>query len=270
MSCDIPPIKLGSLLLTLLEPKAGYEKQFHRWYERDHFYAGCMIGENFFSGRRWVATRTLKELRFPPETPIVDDVSKGSFLASYWILDQRDDEAVQWSIAQVHQLHSQQRMAPPRDNISSGFYRYEFGAFRDRDGVPAELALEHPYKGLGITFIDFHERYTNDDIASGVAGRLASALETSLTDSCCGMSLCFAPQPLPDEVPAYVPRVAKNRLERRRLLLHFLEADPTQCWPSFMASLSALLETYGVADITYAAPFIPTIPGTDTYLDQLS
>ncbi len=269
MKQDIPEIKLGSVLLTLLEPKAGFEKDIHRWYERDHFYAGCMIGENFFSGRRWIATRALKELRFPQDTPIVDDIRKGSFLASYWILDQRYEEALQWSIAQVHQLHAQQRMEPPRDNISSGFYRFDFGAFRDDDGVPAELALEHPFKGLGVTFIDFHEDYKNSDIAGEVKGKLAAVLDASLADTCCSMTLCFSPQPLPDEVPSYVPRVAQDVLERRRLLLHFFDADPVQCWQSFTESLSSQLQKQRLADIVYASPFIPTIPGTDTYLDQI-
>ncbi|CAA0095898.1 Uncharacterised protein [Halioglobus japonicus] len=59
MKQEIPDIKLGHVLLTLLEPKAGFERKFHRWYERDHFYAGCMIGANFFSGRRWPPTHTL-------------------------------------------------------------------------------------------------------------------------------------------------------------------------------------------------------------------
>ena len=38
------PIKLGSMLFTLVEPRRGHEVAYNRWYERDHFYAGCMIG----------------------------------------------------------------------------------------------------------------------------------------------------------------------------------------------------------------------------------
>ena len=38
------PIKLGSILLTVVEPRRGHEVAYNRWYERDHFYAGCMIG----------------------------------------------------------------------------------------------------------------------------------------------------------------------------------------------------------------------------------
>ena len=58
---DDYPIKVGSMLLTLVDPHAGYELAYNRWYERDHFYAGCMIGPWLFAGSRWVATRELKD-----------------------------------------------------------------------------------------------------------------------------------------------------------------------------------------------------------------
>ena len=35
------PIKLGSMLFTLVEPRRGHEVAYNRWYERDHFYAGA-------------------------------------------------------------------------------------------------------------------------------------------------------------------------------------------------------------------------------------
>ncbi len=41
---DAEPIKLGSMLLTLVEPHRGHEVAYNRWYERDHFYSGCMVG----------------------------------------------------------------------------------------------------------------------------------------------------------------------------------------------------------------------------------
>lgn len=41
-TCD-HPIKLGSILFTMVEPGAGYEAEYNRWYERDHLYSGVMI-----------------------------------------------------------------------------------------------------------------------------------------------------------------------------------------------------------------------------------
>ena len=57
------PIRVGSMLFVLTDPGVGHEVEYNRWYERDHIYAGCMVGPWFFAGGRWVATRALKELR---------------------------------------------------------------------------------------------------------------------------------------------------------------------------------------------------------------
>ena len=57
------PIRVGSMLFVLTDPGVGHEVEYNRWYERDHIYAGCMIGPWFFAGGRWVATRALKDLR---------------------------------------------------------------------------------------------------------------------------------------------------------------------------------------------------------------
>jgi len=40
-------VRLGTMLFTLVEPHRGHEVAYNRWYERDHFYAGCMVGPNF-------------------------------------------------------------------------------------------------------------------------------------------------------------------------------------------------------------------------------
>ena len=64
---DDYPVKVGSMLLTLVEPNPGFERAYNRWYERDHYYGGCMVGPWLFAGSRWVATRPLKDLRWPAD-----------------------------------------------------------------------------------------------------------------------------------------------------------------------------------------------------------
>ena len=59
------PVKVGSMLLTMVDPNPGFESAYNRWYERDHYYAGCMIGPYQLAGSRWVAPRSLKDLRWP-------------------------------------------------------------------------------------------------------------------------------------------------------------------------------------------------------------
>ena len=56
--------------------------------------------------------------------------------------------------------------------------------------------------------------------------------------------------------------------DERLMHLFFLDADPRTCWDRFVSYADAI-ETSGLARVALAAPFIPTIVGTDTYTDQL-
>ena len=58
-------------------------------------------------------------------------------------------------------------------------------------------------------------------------------------------------------------------LERRSLQIFFLDEDPSDAWEGLFASQQAWVEQRGLGRVTYAAPFIPTIPGTDRYTDEL-
>ena len=98
-------VRLGSMLFTLVEPRAGHEVAYNRWYERDHFYAGCMVGPWLFAGRRFVATRALKDLRFGSDADRFGGVARGSYVAVYWILEGRHDDHVEWALRQVLHRH---------------------------------------------------------------------------------------------------------------------------------------------------------------------
>ena len=71
------PIELGTLLFTMVEPEKGREVEYNRWYERDHQYAGEMIGPYTLAVGRFVATKDLKALRYPDTSPVAPD-GKGS------------------------------------------------------------------------------------------------------------------------------------------------------------------------------------------------
>ncbi|MHB8511611.1 MAG: hypothetical protein ACYDCC_05475 [Actinomycetota bacterium] len=239
------PVKLGSMLFTIVEPHKGHEVAYNRWYERDHFYAGCMVGPGVLSGKRWVAPREYKSVR-------IGSLDKGSYLATYFISEDQSREWGAWAAKEVHALHKAGRMFAERDHVHTKMYRYEWGAFRDEDGVPPELALDHPYKGIAAILCEAPER--------------GSALENSrleiTTEGSVAMCLAFTPVPIPDEAPADVPRIPDDA--HRFLLLYFLEQDPLDAWESVAADAKALS-----ANVLWAAPFIPTIPGTDIYTDQL-
>lgn len=255
---DRYPVELGSILFTLVQPHPGHEVAYNRWYERDHFYAGCMVGPGILAGRRWVATRPYKELRDPVDPEIAPDRSAGSYLATYWIERSRSEEWGAWGGLEVHRLHEQGRMFPHRDHVHTKMYRYEGGTFRDPDGVPPELALDHPFAGLVAVIAE-------------AAGDREAALDwyrrQSLDGSAAAMCLVFTPIPIPDSAPADIPRIPKD--EQRLLALWFLDRDPLETWDEEFAGHAKLVEASGTARVLWTGPFIPTIPGTDLYADQL-
>jgi hypothetical protein len=50
--------------------------------------------------------------------------------------------------------------------------------------------------------------------------------------------------------------------------LMFLTAEPAAAWDR-IESYAAKVNESGLATVRLVAPFVPTIPGTDTYTDQL-
>ena len=91
--------ELGHAMVTMIEPThdSADLAEYNRWYEFDHAYSGVMIGPGAFAYRRWVATRPLKDLRYPNPSSVADPVDMGSFIAAYWFLDGSVEEHFQWS-----------------------------------------------------------------------------------------------------------------------------------------------------------------------------
>ena len=81
------------------------------------------------------------------------------------------------------------------------------------------------------------------------------------------LCLSFAPVELPEESPAYTPRPAG--FERRSLEIYLLEEDPRACWETLFAQQDAAFENAGMGEVSFAAGFIPTVPGSDRYADEV-
>ena len=255
------PIKLGSILFTLVEPHKGHEVDYNRWYERDHFYAGCMVGPGILAGKRWVATKPYKELRYPESTPIAKDPKLGSYLATYWIEASQSQEWGAWGGKEVHRLHKEDRMFEERDHIHTKMYRYRGGVSRDPDGVPPEIALDHGFKGLAVTFVEGEDRKLLD------RWYRETYLPRAQQGSPVAMTLAFTAIPIPSDARGDVPRVADD--EKRMLYLSFLDSDPMEVWDPLFVKQAEEVEAGGLGRVIWAGAFIPTIPGTDTYTDQL-
>ena len=258
------PIRLGSLLFTLVEPHKGHEVAYNRWYERDHFYSGCMIGPYTFAGRRYVATAAMKGLRDPDPSAVTGEPDKGSYIALYWILDGYHEVWNRWAVRQVNALHAAGRMFSERDHVHTLLYRFEWEHRREADGVPVELALDHPYAGLVATFVDRSDDISDEEFDSWLRDEHLASL---MPGTSAGLVAACRPLPLLIDAPGDVPRQEAG--DRRLVCLWFLDADPTQDWDAVFGAHARALQESGKGELIAALPFIPTIPGTDTYTDQL-
>jgi hypothetical protein len=264
VGAEAEPVKLGAMLLTLVEPRRGHEVSYNRWYERDHFYAGCMVGPYNFAGRRFVATADLKALRDPDPSVITGTPARGSYVAVYWVLDGYFDMWNRWALRQVNALHAAGRMFEERDHVHTLLYNFVWEQRRDPDGVPVELALDHPYWGFVPVFIDRAENVSNEDLWEWLRTEHLPGL---LPGSDADLVAAFTPIALEVDAPGDVPREAAS--DRRTLLLWFLNTPPEVAWETVIAEHRRRLESSGLGTVVAALPFIPTIPGTDTYTDQL-
>jgi len=256
------------MLYTLVDPNPGHEVAYNRWYERDHFYAGCMIGPWLFAGRRWVATRALKDLRFPADSSVADPVDRGSYLAIYWVLEGHHDDHFSWASTQVWELYGQDRGFAERRHAHTVMFNSPWSQYRDDDPVPIELALDHGYAGLVSVFVDRAEGHDDAEVAETL--RAAASEHLLGPDSPVASSVSWKPIPRNDEVDGNAPMDLGSPTggDGRTLQLFFVESDPSTCWQQFR-DYGAAIDASGVARVALAAPFLATVIGTDTYTDQL-
>jgi hypothetical protein len=267
---DDYPIKVGSMLLTLVDPHRGFERAYNRWYERDHFYAGCMIGPWLFAGSRWVATRSLKDLRWiggsSAEGVVAAPTDAGTYVAIYWVeRGHHQDHFTDWAVPQVRQLYADGRGFAERRHIHTVLFDHVGAVYRDDDPVPVDLALDHGYDGLVIAWFD------------GV-GRDARALHGELVDGLLPKLLAGSPIEVasswtpsagendPRDVPMDLGSKAGG--PERLVQLFFVAGDVRDALPTLRAYTDALAAE-GLAETRLVAPFVRTVVGTDRYVDEL-
>jgi hypothetical protein len=254
-------VAIGSALITMVEPHPGHERAYNRWYEDDHFYAGAMAMPWMFSGRRWVATRPLQELRYPAGSEVAQPVTAGCYLSTYWITAGRYDDHMAWTVATNRRLYPDGRVFAERTHVYTAFHDYAGVVYRDAGGSRDIHAHDYPYQGLVLEVIDAEDSPGRDALSTWLA---ESHLPARLKGSAAAMCLMFRPVPLPETRMTYVKQVPAT--DRRLALLWFLDTDPRECWEPFAADGEAVA---GHGRLQFAAPFIPTLPGTDRYTGEL-
>lgn len=217
---------------------------------------------NFAAGR-WVATRACKDLRHVAGDLLADDPMVGSYLSLYWLLDGWVQEWNRWAFREFRWLHEHGRMFPHRDHVHTLLYTHDGAHYRDDDPIPASLALDHPFAGLGVvvgTAADgdrqAFDAWAGEQMVPALQGR----------DSPVAMTLTFSGVPLQVDA-ADVARDADTA--GRFLHLHFLQEDPRTCWADTVGRVPAMVDEAGAGSVAWAGPFLPTVPGTDRHTDEL-
>jgi hypothetical protein len=265
------PVQPGSMLFTMVDPHRGHEAAYNRWYERDHFYCGCMVGAWWFSGGRWVATRALKDLRFPESSAFAQPVDAGSFLSIYWVHEDHEQEAFDWAGEKFKWIYQNGRGFHQRTHAHTALYDLASFQYRDDDGVPLALALDHRFPGLAVVAIE--------PVSGTSTGELRASLEAEVVPdllaagpvaSVSSWTVRGRPRPAGD-TPSdpSVPNLAtEGGTDDRLVQLCFLDVAPEGTWAIFRRYAQAV-EDGGKGLVSFAAPFYGTVVGTDTYTDQL-
>ena len=270
---DDYPVKVGSMLFTMVDPHRGHEVAYNRWYERDHFYAGCLIGPWLFAGGRWVATRALKDLRFPADSPFADPVDAGSYLSIYWVHEGHEAEHFAWATKQVRWLYANGRGFGERTHAHTALYSLVARHQRDADGVPLELALDHGYDGLGVVVVEPADGVTREELVARLSADAVPALFEGDGGGGVALGSTWRVMPMgggqPDEAPRAPMALGTDGGSADRVVqLLFLEGDPASSWERVRA-YAERVAAGGAGSVTFAAPFLATVVGTDTYTDQL-
>jgi hypothetical protein len=249
------PAKIGSALITMVEPHVGHERSYNRWYEDDHFNSGAMAMPWMFSGRRWVAPKSLQALRYPADSAVAEPVEAGKYITVYWLTEGRYDDHMAWTVATNQRLRADGRIHMERTHVYTSFQSYQGASYRDSSGPRDIHALEYPHGGLVLEVIDAP---SSEGRAALIDWLKRDRVPAALAGSDAAMCLYFQPMPLPPDKMPYVKDV--EGVDDRLTLLWFTEGDPTHSWDRIFARSGDLVAGSGLGKVALVA---------DRYVDEL-
>jgi hypothetical protein len=260
---------VGGTYLGITETVAGYEREFNRWYEDDHFYSGAMAGPWILSGRRWVATHAMRKTWVPADSPILSPVGQGCYLKAYWFATGHEDDAELWmneAFADLMQAEdrfptmvgagtSQPRVK--RNSAYSSFQRLLFTCTNEAGPLRAVHALDYPFPGLAFDII----RSELDSAA--LAEKLRPSVQSTLERASSKIAIAFE-----RGVSLWLPS-AKDPVGNEIAVFWFFDAPPPpEGYATALSDFHATVTDAG-AQLALSTTFVPTFPGTDVYVDEL-
>lgn len=252
-------VQLHSAILTLVDPWRGHEVEFNRWYERDHLYAGAMLGPDVFSAGRFLARDVEKLVRRVPEACNPDE---GTMLAAYWLAGDGADYW-RWSAGNVRQLVDEGRM-PGKGTVRAAVSLQNPWAYDCRsDGVPAELALDRRFPVVVATIVEAGEPQADLDqwyrrVCAQPLGERAD-----------GPALMVGGTAAP--IPGLGSSIEVSP-GRTLVALWFFDMayGDDRCGDDVAAFVNDHNDRTRLAGaVAWTSPFISTVPGTDRGVDRL-
>jgi hypothetical protein len=264
---------VGHAFITIAEPHPGFERAYNRWYEDDHFFGGGMVGPWVFAGKRWVATRDLQLMRQPAMSSIADPITAGCYLGTYWITPGRADDATAWMFAANDRLVGSGRNFPQKSHVFTSLQNTAAMLYRDADVVRARHALSYAYPGIVVEIIEVPDAPQRADLTIWLTEQHIPALLKGSAAAMCGV---FHPVHLGERaLSSSVGAIAAPILEAaaaddcRVTLLWLLDQDPRLCWDVIFLDEEDRIGRSGKGQLQLLAPFVPSVMGTDRFVDQL-
>ena len=252
-------IDFGYAEISLVEPHRGTVNDFNEWYENDHS-LWFAAGPGVFARGRFVATKGLKELRFPADSDVATPHTLGTFLALYWIERRNYQDLMRFAVSDVPRLREEGRAYGfgMRDHVATAFFRYLGCTDGPTNSVDPANSLDREIPGLVALWLT-PQSCTSDELATWCREELDLGLEKREEVA---QVLDFAEDPYSDD--AFAALVAENGVGeggRRLVRLYLLSTDPYECFDRIFNEIAEELKASGKGILGLAAPFVPIVPG---------
>lgn len=263
-------VGVGAMLLNVADPEPGFEREYNRWYEDDHFFHGAMMAPWVFAGRRWVAPADLRSLQYARPGGPFDPPGSGRYAGTYWIAPDRLNDYLAWTGVVSPQMAREGRSFSQRQLVFTTFAEHRASVYRD-DRVPQDVfALMDPPGGLVVQLLDVPTPQDRDGTIEWLGSDYLPE-RLAVIGGSARLAMIFQGA---GHVPSMRPAVRELQQTadnggRRIVVLWFLDDHPAIEWEGQFAAQIELLAASERAVLEWMTAFVPSHMGTDDYLDQL-
>ena len=260
---------VGHALITMVEPHPDRVRAYNRWYEDDHFFDGAMQMPWMFSGRRFVATYDLQQLRYPAVSPVADPISAGKYISIYWITKDRVEDHKHWTFQTNARFRRAGHVSLDRTHVFTSFTDNAGTVYRSPDVPRARFSLLDPPAGLVVQVVDAPSAARRDETERWLLDEHLPSRVTADGPTTSAMVFRVTPPDPGHSAAVYESQVKVSNDGRRLAVLWFLDEDPRAVWDRHFTYEVEHLERSGTGETVFVAPFVPVKMGTDRYEDQL-